>query len=228
MILRGAFQGGGDPLWSSVKALLHFDGSNGSTTFTDSKGLHTWSRSGDAIISTAQAQWNQSGYFDGAGDYISSDSHADFALGASDFSIEFWYRPNSSSVTQNIIANGMSWGANCFGFTDKHVGVPTKFTFWSYNLNTSTAVLTSTSVVTTGTWYFIQLVRNGANLYLYINGSQEATANISTSNIDSAASRAMIIGGDAVGSYCNAYIDDFRFTRAVRSAVLPTAPFPNS
>ena len=62
---------GGDPYYSAVSLLLPMDGTNGSTTFTDSSlnGL-TVTAVGNAQISTTQSKYGgASGYFDGTGDY---------------------------------------------------------------------------------------------------------------------------------------------------------------
>src|SRR3990167_5784069 len=56
---------------TSVKLLLHFDGSDGSNTFTDSAGRHTVTANGNVQIDTAQGVFSQSGLFDGNGDYLS-------------------------------------------------------------------------------------------------------------------------------------------------------------
>src|SRR5690606_34123168 len=78
-----------DPYWSSVSSLLHFNGSNGSTTFTDEKGVG-WTASGDAEISTAQSKFGGSSLsLDGTGDWLDA-SNAGFTFGTGDFTIEAW------------------------------------------------------------------------------------------------------------------------------------------
>jgi hypothetical protein len=82
--------------WSdptNVSLLLHMDGTNGSTTFTDSSLTgRTISRFGDAQISTARSQFGgASGLFDGSGDYLSAANSADFHLvDGSPFTISLW------------------------------------------------------------------------------------------------------------------------------------------
>ncbi|MGE3429317.1 MAG: phage tail protein, partial [Hyphomicrobiaceae bacterium] len=80
----GIIGAGEDEYWNNVIALLHMDGTNGSTTFTDQKG-HTFTATGNAQISTAQSKFGgASALFDGTGDLVSSADHADWALGAGD------------------------------------------------------------------------------------------------------------------------------------------------
>src|SRR3990167_7743345 len=62
---------------SYTKLLLHMDGTNGSTTFTDEIGK-TVTANGNAQISTAQSKFGgASGLFNGAGDWIDVPSNAD-------------------------------------------------------------------------------------------------------------------------------------------------------
>jgi hypothetical protein len=78
-----------------TKILLHMDGTNGSTTFTDTNAggsAHTWTANGNAQISTAQSKFGgASGLFDGTGDYITTPDHADYTLGSGDFTIDLWF-----------------------------------------------------------------------------------------------------------------------------------------
>ena len=80
---------------TAVLSMLHFDGANNSTTFTDAAGTLTWTRSGDAKISTAQYVFGgASGYFDGNGDYITSGSSSGLKnLLTESFTLSGWIRP---------------------------------------------------------------------------------------------------------------------------------------
>lgn len=72
---------------ANVSSLLRFDGTNGSTTFTDEVG-HIWTPLGSPSISTAQSKFGgASGLFSGNG-AISTPYHSDFDLLGSAFTIE--------------------------------------------------------------------------------------------------------------------------------------------
>jgi hypothetical protein len=76
-----------DPSFASVSALLHFDGSDGSTTFTDVTGT-IWTANGNAQIDTAQSVFGgASGLFDGTGDFITTPDATKFSLSNADFCI---------------------------------------------------------------------------------------------------------------------------------------------
>ena len=71
-------------------SLLHFEGANASTTFTDEVGK-IWTR-WFCKISTAQAQFgNSSGLF-GGGDQISTPESPDLMFGNGDWTVDFWVR----------------------------------------------------------------------------------------------------------------------------------------
>ena len=84
----------GDPYWSSVSLLLHMNGSNGSTTFTDSSSNnYTVTAYGHAQISTAQSKFGgASGLFDGSVDYIRATPSTNLQFGG-DFTLELQVYP---------------------------------------------------------------------------------------------------------------------------------------
>src|SRR5690606_11367203 len=85
-----------DPHWANVVSLLHFDGSNSSTTITDETGT-SWTAYDGAAISTAQSVFGgASAFLDGGSDTIRHTSdQPDFDFGSGDFTIECRIRPSS-------------------------------------------------------------------------------------------------------------------------------------
>src|SRR3990167_5787652 len=78
---------------ADTKLLLHMDGADASTTFTDEVG-HVFTPAGNAQIDTAQSKFGgASGLFDGTGDYITTPNSADFDPGTGSFTAEMWIRP---------------------------------------------------------------------------------------------------------------------------------------
>ena len=104
----------GDPYFANVVALLHFDGADGSTTFTDVKG-HTFTAAGNAQIDTAQSLFGGASLLlDGSGDYIWAADSADWDFGTADFAVELWGRfnalPSSNAMTLIGSYGGSSTG----------------------------------------------------------------------------------------------------------------------
>lgn len=90
--------------------LLHMEGANNSTAFTDSSNLlKTVTPSGDAKISTAQSKWGSgSGYFDGTGDFLTVNENA-FDLGvistSTHMTLDLWVYPTSITGDAALIAH---------------------------------------------------------------------------------------------------------------------------
>jgi hypothetical protein len=83
-----------DPNFASVVLLVGFDGSDGSTTFTDESGAaHALTAVGNVQVDTAQSKFGgASGLFDGAGDAITAADSAAWHFGTGDFTVEAWVR----------------------------------------------------------------------------------------------------------------------------------------
>lgn len=96
--------GGGND--SSTVLLLHCEGTDASTTFTDSSTTpHTPSAQGDCQIDTDQHKFGTaSGLFDGTGDYVSIPDHADWYMGTGKVTVDTWLRWNdlTTHTTQGI------------------------------------------------------------------------------------------------------------------------------
>ncbi len=218
-----------DPFWANVTALLHFDGADGSTTFTDQKGS-TWTPSGDAQIDTAQWKFGgASGLFDGSGDYISTPNNTGFDFGAGNFTIEFWMRAAAAvSSTRIIICKAGASGSRSFVFG---VTATNRLYFgWSSNGINFDDYITPTNSFVDSVFYHVALVRFGSNLSIYVNGNSIFSTTIS-GTIFTANTPAQIGGRSSDGQYFNGHIDDLRVTKGVArytsNFVPPSAAFPN-
>ena len=105
----------------SISLLLHGDGANGSTTFTDSSASpKTITRVGNTSISTAQSKFGGSSiYFDGAGDSLTAPASADFYLGST-WTTSLWMYPTAIPTTGQaycrFIMVGVNGATNSFQF----------------------------------------------------------------------------------------------------------------
>ena len=215
--------GSTDPNFANVSLLLHMQGSNGGTTFTDSSSnTFTVTPFGNAQTSTAQYKWGSaSGLFDGTGDYLTVPANAAFNFGTGDFTIEWWYRYTSLSDYQyffDIGSNGTALrilnGNVLLGYAGGGVTV--------------SATITTLS---TGVWYHMAYVRSGSTHTFYIDGVSKASASYAGSA--GSGTDALTIGNyGGGGAYSiNGYVQDFRVTKAVaRDPAEMPAPeqFPDS
>lgn len=218
----GAADGGGsDPEFANVAALLHFEGTNGSTTFTDVKG-HTFTPTNSPTISTAQFKFGSaSGSFAGGNRYIEATS-ADFVI-SGQFTVEMFVRLDSLGAFRSL-----------FTLRDNA-------TVWSYAIVNSTGTVTffrsssATSVATLSinTWYHLAFTRDASNVNrIFIDGVPDGS--FSNSNNMSNATGRVRIGYDVsvTDQPLVGYADEFRLTRNVARYTAgftpPAAQFPDS
>lgn len=226
MLMMAANQG--DPLFSNVSLLLHFDGANGSTTFTDSSASpKTVARSGDAQISTAQSVFGgSSGLFDGTGDYLTLGGESDFAFGTGDFTIEFFFYSNSLSSLKGLYdsrPNSVVSGAYPTIYTD---GTTLRYFV-------SGGVRISGGTLTTGVWRHVAVCRASGTTRMFLDGTQVGSNYTDSTNYINGASRPVIgaLGDSLAAGPYNGYIDELRVTKGVARYTAgftpPAAPFPN-
>lgn len=217
--------GSGDPYWANVVLLLHMDGTDASTTFTDhSSSAKTVTANGNAQIDTAQSKFGgASGLFDGSGDYLSLTSHADFNFGTADFTIEGWVRFNSLTGAQSLISN----------YQNTSNGFSLEMSASKLQFNATGDGVDSQGVTTlsTGQLYHWAVAREGTNLRLFLDGQVEDT-DTNSANITSTAILALGRLGSINADYLNGWLDDVRITKGVArytaNFTVPSAAFPNS
>ena len=204
---------GGSSVWDTyTKAMLHFEGSDESTTFTDEIGK-TWTASGTAQIDTGQKKFNSaSGMFDGDSDYISTPDSDDFNIGSGSFTIDFWVRPHTFGTGSDGICGQYEdadnfWGIEFEGasgenlyFVHKDGGV-VRLTF------------SATHSMSVDTWYHVALVRDGNTFTFYVNGSSIGTTTDADAIHDFSA--VLLLGKDRATGYFDGWIDEFRFSKGI-------------
>lgn len=223
-----------DPYWANVVSLLHFDGADASTTFTDHAG-RSWGVGGQAQMDTAQSKFGgASGLFDGTTDYLNNTEFSAFELGSGNFTIEFWIRTTQTTSYAALVGKSWvsaPWAGGWSIFLNGASSGPMQI--WCADFSTGSPFMTASGTgYRDGNWHHVAWVRNGTSFVLYIDGVSVATA--TSSFAFAAANKAMVIGDDLTfsGRGYNGHIDDFRFTKGVARYTAaftpPTAPFPNS
>ena len=217
-----------DPYFANVSLLLHMDGSNGSTTFTDSSNnALTVTANGNAQISTGQSRFGgASGSFDGTNSWLACPSSYRLSFGTDDFTIELFVYFNAlgQAGIYETPAVGAS-GSRNDGFV-LYMTSANKLDLFSVSSNRGASATT----FTTATWYHIALVRLAGVASYFIDGVKDATTfTFSTNCTDSTP----VIGRfvDTSSSMFNGYMDEVRVTKGVARYTAnftpPPAPFPN-
>lgn len=207
---------------SATELLLHCEGVDASTTFTDSSpSTKVVTAVGNAQIDTAQFKFGSaSGLFDGSGSYLTTP---DLGLGSGDFTIEGWYRFNAISSNMNLFDTGDF--ATGFGVAVRIDNAAT--TSITVVIDATTIInQANVGVLSNNIWYHIAVVRSGINLYLFVDGSLKATASDS-SNVNGTT---FYVGNSTIPgtSPMNGWIDEFRVSKVARwssSFTVPSVPY---
>jgi hypothetical protein len=182
---------------------------------------------GNAQVSTTQAKWGTTSmYFDGAGDYLVSNTATTdlYAFGSGAFTIELWIYLNTVSGAQ-ILYDGRPSGTQTTQPTIYMNGaVVTYYANGSNQINGSS--------LSTGQWYHIAVARSGTSTKMFVNGTQAGSTYTDSTVYTNTASRP-IIGVDSFSlgtNPLNGYIDDLRVTkgyaRYTANFTAPTSAFP--
>ena len=200
-----------------TKVLLHGDGTDTSTTITDSNvggSAHAWTARGNAQIDTADSKFGGASIlYDGTGDWVDTPDHADYTLGTSNFTVDLWFNWNGGTGVRGFLAGqGSSGGAVADGSfiiehqtTDKiRVGVCESTTLF--------AVISTTSISTTG-WHHVALVRTGNVLRLFLDGVQEGGDVAFTGTVNDSTEVLSVGAWGALATITmNGWIDEFRLS----------------
>ena len=211
---------------SKVVLLLHFDGTEGQTTFTDSSHLnHTVTAVGTGRLTTSASKFGGSSLLlDGSG-YVELAASSDWTMGTGNWTIEFWI--NWTTIRND---NGMfTWRKdsndnNAFGcwfnnpnhkiqMSLNNDGYPMAWTSWTPTL---------------GQWYHLAYVRNGNNVRLFVDGTSWGDVDITGANGAYSTATLKVGAGQPSAYQVIGYMDEVRYTKAAVYSANFTASGPLS
>lgn len=222
-----------DPNFASVVALLHMEGTNGSTTFTDSSShVYTQTSVNGAALDTSSPKFGTAAAsFNGINQGI--NSNAPLGIGTQDFTIECWAKPNAVSTTQRLVSAQLSTtltGVVILRLNSTgHLEAVLRDT-----VGASVGTYDTAGVVTASAYSFLTLCRKAGVIYMGINGAVENLGASTHNIIDSTHSTFYVYGSYVAGAteYFGGKLDEVRITEGVArytsNFTPPTAPFPNS
>lgn len=223
-----------------TKLLLHCDGTEGSTTFTDELG-HTVTAKGAAQITNVQkvfdggaALLSPTGSPD-AGAFLHVDSSPDWNF-AADFTIDFWIQPISiiSPLAQTILARAGNTFLAASDFPISPIQIRGSAGSLIFEIASTDSLTTSYDIMSasipvanygTGSpdlWFHIALVRAGNSYMVFINGTLQRT--VTSSKHPYFCNDALTIGArykrgvvqlDSGANNFNGRIDEFRISNGI-------------
>ena len=190
-------------------ALLHFDGTDASTTITDSSpSAKTYTAQGNAQLDTAQQKFGTASLLcDGTGDYVDTPDHADFDFGSGDFTIDCQVRFNTTQgcdLAGKMTALGIGWA----------------FVFLADTLRLYRAGALLVQVAwtpSTATWYHLAVVRNSNEIKFFVDGNQQGTTQDATGQTYEGGATTFKVGaGTAAGTNgLDGWADEVRVTKGL-------------
>jgi len=221
------------PVVRSVSLLLHMNGTNASTTFTDSSlNNYNLTATGNTTISTAQSKYGgASGYFDrndASNLYMAGDVNFEFDA---DFTIECWVYLLENDIGYQAFVSSNVDGADATGFILLNES-SNYLTFYASSSNFWNATLYTDYTIPTYEWTHLAVARENGTIRLFAGGIQKGST---FSDITVRAGNAIEIGhftplpeGEKT-AHC--YIDDVRiyknYAAYTSNFTPPTSQLPN-
>lgn len=201
-----------------AKALLHFNGDDASTTFTDEQG-NTWTAVNQAQLDTAQQKFGTAGLLlDGTGDAIYTAKSADLNLTNQNFCLEAWVYLAEAHGGYNCIAQscgGVDSWSDTAGYQWAFSIYFDATLYFSYRKAGAAVNIGSSSPISVAFgWHHLAAVNSGGTVTLYVDGVSVGSGTLTGGTIDeSTTGTQRIYIGDDVASEehgFNGWIDEFR------------------
>ena len=184
---------------------------------------------GGAAISTSNFKYGTGSlYFDGTGDAIKIPATPELALGAGDFTVEFW-------CNFTLVGNNNLRGIICQGADSAYSSLASYQTaVWAHRwkividyttVNTGNAVggiafyqykttgCKTVVAVNDGQWHHIAFTRSSGVLRCFLDGVLKSTANNTSDFNDTTTHYTIGRRGASMGGYYNGFLDDFRIVK---------------
>lgn len=207
-----------DAHWGNVVLLLHMDGTNGSTSFSDSSSAnHTVTAFGNAQVTTTDTLFTSTGAYlgDGTGDSLRVTNSTDFDFGTDDFTVEFWVRPRTFTSGPYAISRqdlGVHQGWYFY------LGANGGNSGWGQRGPVNAA--NSLGQVTLDAWTHVAICRASGVVRVYYNGvaitfiASGLTTLPDTTNYTGVTTD-LAIGNDFTGNSLDGRIEELRITKGV-------------
>ena len=177
-------------------------------------------------ISYGSGKFNTCPTFNGSSTYLTTEDSDDWDFGTGDFTIECWvkFASSISGYPKFVAAGSHADGANhlwCFGYSNYPNASHYGFNFGIYNGSGYYDHFTGAHICTTDVWYHVALVREGANIYFFCDGTKIDTWNFGASVAVDGGSTGLIIGAryyrnpTEIVEHLNGNIDELKISKGI-------------
>ena len=143
--------------------------------------------------------------------------HADFNFGGDDFTIELWVNLVDTYNTYLVTKAATNFSLGTFEF-NSGVSHITNSVYFTINQGGSNVTITGNTALQTDTWYHIAFTRNGNDLKIFVDGSEDASGTVTQPIQIPTNPKNIIIGNGEL----NGYVSNLRI---VKGAAVYTSNF---
>lgn len=225
-----------DPLWANVILLVHGEGADASTSFTDHSTVgRALTANGNVQNDTGVDVHGESILFDGTTDYISMPDAVDLRLNgstashANDFCLECYASITTNAHVNQLFNKQFTGTLNDYKF---YVDTAGKLNFALAGAGSTVGATISAGAVPLNQVVHLAVTRNLTALRLFIDGTLDGTTTQSGAVGDSAHNLNLGHSNRTAGEDFQGSANWFRFTkgasRYTANFTPPTTPFPTS
>ncbi len=224
-----------DPYFSNVSVLMHMDGVNNGTIFTEVKG-NSVTVFGNTCTKTGLKKFgSSSAYFDGGSDYLSIPDGASLDFGSGDFTIEMFvaFTSPTNAAAEVLFCKKSTDAGSSWVQIYKDVSSTRLVATASSDGSTNAFVITtSTGLFSSGVFAHVAITRSGSTFTVWVNGVSVGSTTFSGA-IFNPSGVPLRVGANATGSSSvYGYVDDFRITkgtcRYTSTFSVPAEAFPDT
>ena len=195
--------------------LMHFDGTDGSTTMTDNSPYsQSCTAQDNAQIDTAQSKFGGASLLlDGTNDRVSVADDSSLDIGSNNFTLAGWVRFNGSpSGDATFIAKWrLAAGQREFRFYYENASSELRMVLSTTGSNEVT--IAESWSPSGDTWYHLAASRTGGNIHLFVNGTQLGSGTSDSSTVNDAGHAVTFGCTDNAGPVAalNGWLDEWIF-----------------
>ena len=200
-----------------TKVLLHMDGTDEGTTFSDSSGnSHTFTAVGNANTETSTYRFaTASCELDGNGDYLTCNDHADFDLSAGTWTVDTWVKIASAATSTMGLYFQRTDANNYLAIKLLYNSTTAKYALnlSIYAASSEVVSVTSSYSISKNVWTHLEVGADNGNYYLFCDGTLIGHDDDADLPVNYTA--VTYIGctfTSSAGNYFNGYIDEFRIS----------------